>query len=108
MDMKTVPCLLRKHSSSVYLFILLVHHIFGRGSCKFLKGKPVELVCFFSAFRLGPVEKRFSAWTLSSSVFLVSLFARAERSFCRAKRKTLSSLKPGREKSTPEKLGTSA
>ena len=74
MDMKTVPCLLRKHSSSVYLFILLVHHIFGRGSCKFLKGKPVELVCFFSAFRLGPVEKIISNVQQSDSVIHIYIY----------------------------------
>lgn len=68
--------------------------------------KSNQLVCFFSAFRLGPVEKRFSAWTLSSSIFMVSPFAWAERSLCGAKRKTLSSLNHGREESTPEKLGT--
>lgn len=37
-------------------------------------------VCLFSAFHLGPVEKSFSTQTFSSSIFMVSPFAQAERS----------------------------
>ena len=46
LDMKTSLFILRKHSSSVYFFILLVHHIFGRGSCKFLQSKTSWCVSF--------------------------------------------------------------
>lgn len=92
-----------------FFFSLFFHSIcasyFWEGKLQILT-KSNQLVCLFSAFCLGPVEKRFSAWTLSSSIFMVSPFAWAERSLCGAKRETLSSLNHGREESTPEKLGT--